>query len=142
MKTVKEIEKIKNELWALYRMADELDIGLVATNDVHYLNKEDSEAQGILMCIQTGTCIKDGKPIGFENDEFYYKTTEEMESLFAHRPDAIENTKIIAEKCNFDFSFGHTYLPSYKCPKGVSPEDYLREITSEYISMDYILHKR
>ena len=116
---------------ALYRMSDELDIGIVATNDVHYLNKEDSEAQAILMCIQTGSCIKDGKPIGFETDEFYYKSTEEMERLFASRPDAIENTKIIAEKCNFDFKFGHTFLPSYRCPDGVSPEEYLKKITYE-----------
>jgi len=116
---------------ALYRMSDELDIPLVATNDVHYLTREDSEAQAILMCIQTGSCINDGRPIGFETDEFYYKSTDEMEKLFSSHPEALENTAVIAEKCNFDFQFGHTYLPSYKCPDGLSPEDYLKGITYE-----------
>ncbi|MBR6676315.1 MAG: DNA polymerase III subunit alpha [Clostridia bacterium] len=120
-----EEQKTVNE--AIFRMAEELDIQTVATNDVHYLKKEDSEAQAILMCIQTGSCINDGRPIGFETDEFYYKSTDEMSLLFSNHPEAIENSVIIAQKCNFDFSFGHTYLPSYKCPGGVSPEEYLKK---------------
>ncbi len=114
---------------ALYKMSEEFDIPLVATNDVHYLKREDSEAQAILMCIQTGNVISDGKPIGFETDEFYYKSTDEMSKLFKSHPEAIQNSVIIAEKCNFDFKFGHTYLPSYKCPDGQSPEEYLKSIT-------------
>ncbi len=114
---------------ALYRMSEELSIPLVATNDVHYLRREDSEAQAILMCIQTGSCINDGKPMGFETDEFYLKSSDEMEKLFSAHPEAISNTAEIAEKCNFDFEFGHTYLPSYKCPEGLSPEEYLKSVT-------------
>ena len=117
---------------ALFDMSKKHGIPLVATNDVHYLKKEDSEAQAVLMCIQTGSCIKDGRPIGFETDEFYYKSTEEMEKLFADRPDAVENTKIIADKCNFDFTFGHTYLPSYKCPDGKDPSEYLRTLSYNF----------
>ena len=118
----------------LYRMSEELDIPLVATNDVHYLNKKDSEAQAVLMCIQTGSTIEDGRPIGFETDEFYYKSTDEMRELFSDHPEALENSEIIAEKCNFDFEFGHTYLPSYRCPQGLSPEEYLKRITYEGLS--------
>ena len=111
---------------ALYEMSERLDIPLAATNDVHYLKRSDSEAQAILMCIQTASCIKDGRPHGFETDEFYYKETWEMERLFAEHPEAIENTAKIAEKCNFDFTFGHTCLPDYKCPDGKTPTQYLK----------------
>ena len=116
---------------ALLKMSNELDIPLVATNDVHYLKREDSEAQSVLMCIQTGNVITDGRPIGFETDEFYYKSTEEMRELFSQYPDAVANTVKIAEKCNFDFDFGHIFLPSYSCPNGLSPEAYLKSVTYE-----------
>ncbi len=117
---------------ALFQMSKKHHIPLVATNDVHYLREEDSEAQAVLMCIQTGTCIKDGRPIGFETNEFYYKSTEEMEKLFPDCPEAIENTQKIADKCNFDFTFGHTYLPSYKCPDNKDPSDYLKELSYDF----------
>ncbi len=116
---------------ALYEMSEELGIPLVATNDVHYLKKSDSEAQALLMCIQTASCIKDGRPIGFETDEFYYKETWEMERLFADHPEAIENTVKIADECNFDFEFGHVYLPEYICPDAQSPDSYLRSLTMD-----------
>jgi len=114
---------------ALLKMSEELEIPLVATNDVHYLNREDSEAQAVLMCIQTGNVITDGRPIGFETDEFYYKSTKEMKELFSKYPGAVENTVRIAEKCSFDFEFGHIYLPSYSCPDNMTPEEYLESIT-------------
>ncbi len=122
---------------ALYKMSSELDIPLVATNDVHYLRREDSEAQSVLMCIQTGNCILDGRPIGFETDEFYYKSTDEMQALFSNHPEALENTCRIADECNFDFEFGHTYLPSYTCPDGLNPEEYLKNITLNGLSRRY-----
>ncbi len=124
-----EEQKMVNE--ALVRMSNELNVGLVATNDVHYLKKSDSEAQAVLMCIQTNTFITEGKPIGFETDEFYYKSTEEMCSLFEYAPSAIENTVKIAEMCNFDFEFDKTYIPTYSCPNGADPRDYLRNLTVE-----------
>ncbi len=95
----------------LIRMSEELGIPLVATNDVHYLRKLDAEHQAVMMCIQTGNVLSDGKPIGFETDEFYYKTTAEMEKLFAFAPSALENTGKIAERCSFAFEFGNLYLP-------------------------------
>ncbi len=116
---------------ALLKMSDRLGVGVVATNDVHYLKKSDSEAQAVLMCIQTNTVITDGKPIGFETDEFYYKSTDEMENLFSYCPDAIRNTVKIADMCNFDFEFGNTHIPTYDCPTGYTPREYLRKLTLE-----------
>ena len=116
---------------ALIKMSSQTGIPLVATNDVHYLNKEDSELQAILMCIQTNNVITNGKPFGFETDEFYYKSTEEMKSLFSHVPSAIVNTAKIAEKCNFDFSFGKTFLPKYPLPSGENAKDYLCKLAED-----------
>lgn len=106
-------------------------IGMVATNDVHYLEKQDADTQSILLCIQTGNVISDGRPIGFETDEFYYKSTEEMKALFADYPGAIENTVKIADACNFDFAFGQTHLPSYELPQGKTHKDCLAELAAQ-----------
>ena len=116
---------------ALIRMSAETGIPLVATNDVHYLDKEDSELQAILMCIQTNNVITNGKPFGFETDEFYYKSTDEMRAIFPNAPSAIENTAKIADKCNFDLVFGKTFLPKYPLPSGVTAETYLRRLAEE-----------
>ena len=124
-----EDQKHVNEV--LFEMSRELGIDLVATNDVHYLKKSDSEAQAILMCIQTNSVISDGKPIGFETEEFYYKSTEEMQKLFPDHPEALYNTQKIADRCNFDFTFGKTYIPSYECPNGVTPYEYLKKLSVE-----------
>lgn len=122
-------QKIVNE--ALFQMSEQLGIGLVATNDVHYLRRSDSDAQAILMCIQTNSSIEDGKPIGFETDEFYYKETWEMERLFANHPEALSNTVKIANMCQLDFQFDKTYFPSYPCPGGEQPGVYLKRLALE-----------
>jgi len=114
---------------SLVSLAEECDLGLVATNDCHYLRRNDAEMQAVLMCIQTNNVITDGRPIGFETDEFYYKTTDEMEMLFGKYEGAIENTVKIANMCNFDFKFDGMLLPSYKTPDGKSPAELLRELT-------------
>ncbi len=114
---------------SLVSLAEECDIGLVATNDCHYLKRTDAEMQAVLMCIQTNNVITDGRPIGFETDEFYYKTTEEMSMLFGKYEGAIENTVKIADMCNFDFEFGNMLLPSFKTPDGKTPAELLRELT-------------
>ena len=111
----------------LIRMSEELGIPLVATNDVHYLRKLDAEHQAVMMCIQTGNVLSDGKPIGFETDEFYYKTTAEMEKLFAFAPSALENTGKIAERCSFAFEFGNLYLPKLDTG-GQTPAQRLRKL--------------
>lgn len=113
----------------LVRLADECGLPLVATNDCHYLRRENAQTQAVLMCIQTNTSILDGRPIGFETDEFYYKNTDEMKMLFGKYTGAIENTVKIAERCNLDFDFNTYKLPKYPTPAGVSASDYLRRIT-------------
>lgn len=115
---------------ALVELSKRTGIPLVATNDVHYIKRQDAETHAILMCIQTGSVITDGRPLGFETDEFYYKSTEEMQQLFAAYPEAIENTVKIAERCNFRFEFGEVYLPKYAPPAGFDPDSYLRKLAN------------
>ena len=111
------------------RLSQATGIGLVATNDVHYINKDDSEAQAIMICIQTAKLISDGNPIGFETSEFYLKSTEEMADLFGEYENALENTVKIAERCNVELSFKNTLLPEYKAPDNLSSEDYLKKLS-------------
>lgn len=113
----------------LRTFSDRLDVPLVATNDVHYLAKSDADTQAVMLCIQTNTKLGEEHKIGFPTEEFYYKSTEEMKRLFTAYPDAIENTVKIAEKCNFDFTFGHYYLPAFDTPNGTDPKDYLKELS-------------
>lgn len=112
----------------LVSLAEECEIPMVATNDCHYLRRRDADTQAILMCIQTNSVISDGRPIGFEGDEYYYKTTDEMRMLFGKYSGAIENTVKIAERCNFNFSFDKIFLPKYPCTGGIKPSDLLRDM--------------
>lgn len=115
----------------LARIARDCDIGMVATNDVHYINRTDASAQAVLMCIQTNRTISDGRPAGFETDEFYYKSTDEMRALFGSFEGALENTVKIAERCNFDFTFGNILLPSYHPKLAVGETAADRSATSK-----------
>ena len=112
----------------LVKLAGECGLPLVATNDCHYINREDAQTQAILMCVQTNSVITEGRPIGFETDEFYYKTTEEMSRIFGKYEGAIENTSKIADMCDFEFSFDIPELPHFKTPNGEKAGDYLREL--------------
>ncbi len=97
----------------MLRISNETGIPLVATNDVHYTEKEDAKMQKVLICLQTGKKLNEESPLEFKTDEFYLKSSEEMESLFAKFPGAVENTVEIANKCNFEFDFGHIKLPLF-----------------------------
>jgi len=97
----------------ILRLAKETGIGLVATNDVHYINKDDSEAHKVLLCIQTGKKITDEDTLEFKTDEFYLKSENEMSQIFKNCPEAISNTQKIADMCNFDFTFGQIKLPVF-----------------------------
>ena len=112
----------------LLRIAEECEIGLVATNDVHYLRRKDAQTQKVLMCVQMNTTVDEKTNTGFETDEFYLKNTDEMRALFGKYEGAIENTVKIAEACNFDFDFDHLYLPTFITPDGTSPAEYLRHL--------------
>ena len=118
----------KQILPQLYSLARELGLGVVATNDCHYLRRRDASTQAILMCIQTNSSIEDGRPIGFETDEFYYKDTHEMRMLFGQYEGALENTVRIADRCRVDFDFNTLYLPKFPCPDGKDSVTYLREL--------------
>ena len=113
--------------YALKLLGDKLSIPLVATNDVHYLEKKDADVQATLMCIQTGRTVSEGRPFGFDCDEYYFKSREEMELLFPLCPEAIENTLKISEKCNFDFEFDKLHLPTFTPEDGLSHKDKLRK---------------
>ncbi len=115
----------------LARFSREMGIGLVATNDVHYLAKSDAENQEILMCIQMNKTLADKNAVAFETNEFYLKNTEEMEKLFELYPTAVENTVKIAEKCNFDFEFDKLFLPAFYPPDGSTSEAYLCKLCEE-----------
>lgn len=119
----------KQILPQLVRLARELELPLVATNDCHYLRREDAGMQEILTCIATNRTLQDGGRIGFATDEFYYKTTAEMQALFSAFPEALENTVKIAARCSVELDFSHTYLPRFPCPDGQSAGEYLRSLT-------------
>ncbi len=115
----------------LIRLARESNLPLVATNDCHYLRRADADKQAVLLCIQTNTCISDGRPIGFETDEFYYKTTQEMAELFRDCPEALDNTVRIAEQCNLTLDLSDVHLPHFPCPDGLSSGAYLRRLSEQ-----------
>ena len=110
----------------LIRLSRDTGIPMAATNDAHYLRREDARVQEILLCIQTGKTIQDADRMEFQTDEFYLKTTQEMYDLFAVVPEACANTVRIAQQCDFDFDFGHTKIPYYKAPDGMDNQAYLR----------------
>ena len=122
----------------LIQLARKLDIPLVATNDAHYLKKEDSYFHEVLLCIQTGKRMSDEDRMRFETEEFYIKSPEEMADYFSEFPDAIENTVKIAEKCNYDFEFGVTKLPNYDVPEEYATHlDYFKDLCYKGIKNRY-----
>lgn len=122
----------------LIQLAHELDIPLVATNDSHYLKKEDAYNHEVLLCIQTGKRMSDEDRMRFESDELYIKSPEEMIEYFKAVPEAIENTVKIAEKCNVEFEFGHTILPNYDVPAEFETHyDYFKKLADDGIKKRY-----
>lgn len=119
-------QKIINE--SLLKLAEETDTELVCTNDVHYLSKEDSYVQSVLMAIQTGTTISNMSKDAFATKEFYIKSAEEMETLFGKYKNACANTVKIAQMCDLNFVFDQTKLPVYPLPLGTTSEKYLKEL--------------
>lgn len=112
----------------ILRIARETGLPLVITNDAHYLRKEDSQMQDVLLCIQTGKTVDDDTRMRFETQEFYLKSEEELRKLFPNLDDAFENTAKIAERCNLDFTFHEYHLPSFPVPDGYSNDEYFRKL--------------
>lgn len=125
------IEEELRVLPLLKRLSRETGIGLVATNDVHYIRKEDSKIQQILICIQTNHILGENTGIEFEADEFYLKSEDEMRAVFADTPEAVENTAKIAERCNLNIEFGNTKLPNFDTPGGEDHFEYFARMCRE-----------
>lgn len=121
----------------LIRLSNETGVPLVATNDTHYVNREDSKIQQVLICVATNTTIGQDNSLEFQTDEFYLKSEEEMSQLFSHIPQAITNTQVIADQCNFDFEFGNTKLPHFEVPDGKDHFEWFKEQCYEGMKRNY-----
>ena len=131
------LDEQRTVLSLLVRLSRETGIPLVATNDAHYLEKEDSRMQHILICIQTNKTVNDDDVLEFGTDEFYVKSTEEMYELFSAWPEACENTSRIAEMCSFDFEFGVTKLPYFVAPDGMDNKEYFVKLCRDGLLRRY-----
>ena len=119
------------------RLARETGLPLVATNDAHYLRKEDAAMQDVLLCIQTGKTVDDENRMKFQTQEFYVKSEEEMRELFPGHPEAIENTMKIAQRCNLEFTFHEYHLPAFPVPEGYTNDAYFRELCETGFAQRY-----
>ena len=131
----------------LLSMSKELDIPLVATNDVHYTYPEDEKPHDILLCIQTAKKLADEDRMRYEGGQYYVKSEEEMKGLFPYAWEAVENSQVIADRCNVEIEFGVTKLPHFEVPEGFTSETYLHKLCEDgmkerYPSDDGKLHER
>lgn len=131
---MEEQKKVNEEL---LKMSKELQIPLVATNDVHYINKEDAKAHDILLCIQTGKTIEDEKRMRYPWQQFYLRSEEEMRELFSYAQEAIDNTQKIADMCNFDYEFHKSKLPRFPLDEGIDPYEYLKNLCYKGLAERY-----
>lgn len=131
------IEEQQRIIPNLVRIADEVGVDIVATNDSHYIDKEDSKTHNILLCIQTNRTINDNDRMEFQTNEFYLKTEEEMRELFSKYPQAIDNTQKIADRCNVEFEFGVRKLPRFDVPNNEDHLEYFRRNCYEGLYRHY-----
>ncbi len=121
----------------LIEMSRKFGVGLVATNDLHYINKKDAECHDVLLCIQMGKTVDDTARMKFSSDEFYLKSFSEMAQLFGEYPEALANTCRIAERCNVTLEFGNLYLPEFPVPEGLTADGYLEQLCREQLVERY-----
>jgi DNA polymerase-3 subunit alpha len=131
---IPELDQINPGLIDLSR---KLNVPLVATNDVHYVNPSDAYAHGILLCIQTNNTIHNDRRPKMADDSFFLKSPEEMANLFSDLPEAIANSERIADTCKLDLDFGRLHLPEIELPPGTSADEYLSELASQGLAMRY-----
>ena len=112
----------------ILRLARDTGLPLVATNDAHYVTRQDSKMQDVLMCIQMGKTVDDPNRMRFETEEFYIKSEEEMVALFPNLPEVIANTQVIADRCNVEFTFGNYHLPQFQYPEGYDAWSWFTEL--------------
>ena len=130
-------EEQKRILPNLIKLSKETGIPLVATNDCHYINKDDAKMQNVLVCIGTNHTVDEDNEMGFETDEFYVKSEEEMREIFSYVPEAVDNTQKIADRCNMTFEFGHTKLPAFEVPNGRDNVEYFESMCKEGLYRRY-----
>ncbi|AWB10037.1 DNA polymerase-3 subunit alpha [Thermodesulfobium acidiphilum] len=121
----------------MINMSQDLKIPLIATNDSHYTNKEDAEFHDVLLCIQTKKTIQDENRMKFNTDSLYFKNAEEMKELFSYCKEAIENTLIIADKCNLELPIGNVTVPKFPCPEGKTEKEYLNLLIEKGLNRRY-----
>lgn len=121
----------------LIKLSKETGIPLVATNDCHYINKDDAKMQNVLVCIGTNHTVNEDNDMAFETEEFYVKSEDEMREIFSFVPEAIDNTQKIADRCNMTFEFGHTKLPAFEVPDGRDNVEYFESMCREGLYRRY-----
>ena len=121
----------------LMKIAQELGLGLVVTNDSHYTEQADAEAHDVLLCIQTGSLKSDEQRFRFKGDDFWVKPPERMQALFPDHPETWRNTLAIAERCDVTIEFGRHHLPRFDCPDGLTEAAYLRQLVYEGAARRY-----
>ncbi|MEG1393438.1 MAG: DNA polymerase III subunit alpha [Christensenellaceae bacterium] len=121
----------------IIRLANETGIKLLATNDVHYVKKEDAYAQEVLMCIQTVTTLDAPSKMTFPTQEFYLKSEQEMRQLFQNIPEVCDNTQEVADKCNLEFAFDNNHLPEFVVPQGYTNFEYLKKLGRDGLEKRY-----
>lgn len=131
---IPEQDLVNRELLSL---ANELELPLVATNDCHYIERNEAKSHEVLLCLQTGKTLSDSKRMRMSTDQFYFRSPKEMTDLFKEFPQAIANTLSIAERCNFEFQFGQYYLPDYQTPDGYTLENFLEQLAYRGVKERY-----
>ncbi|MCQ2550854.1 MAG: DNA polymerase III subunit alpha [Clostridia bacterium] len=122
----------------MLRLSRELEVPLVATNDVHYVRKEDAKAHDVLLAIQTATTLEDENRMRFPNDEFYLKSEDEMRKIFSYCPEAVDNTQLVVDQCDVTFTFGEYHIPTFQSPDGMTNEEHLRKLCEEGLAERYV----
>ncbi len=121
----------------LLNMSEELNIPLVATNDIHYLTRRDAVVHDVLLCIQTGKTVDEENRMKFPTDQFYLKSPKEMYELFSYAKEALSNTKLIADRCKVELDFDTLHLPKYDIPAGTTNIEYLERLSKEGLRQRY-----
>ena len=125
----------------LLEIGHTLSLPIVATNDCHYLQRKDAQAHEVLLCIQTGKTLQDGRRMKFPSDEFYFKSPQEMTELFENSPEAIAHTIEIAEECNLELKFEEKHIPKISVPSGESLDSHLERLSREGLEIRLALFK-
>ena len=131
---IPELAQVNHQLIAFAR---EFDLPLVATNDVHYIRRQDASIHDVLLCIGTGKTVNEPKRMRMDGDSFYLRSAEEMAALFPDVPEALSNTLAVAEMCELELEFGHYHLPLFPVPEGYDAQTYLRHLCEEGLQQRY-----